>query len=242
MSVYGIFVYTPYEDKTAGFGTGIISESENGNGFVEKTNVAGVVKIPEYMNGYRIIKILSYSIRCCALITKLILPCSLTSLEYGSITVLPGLTELFFPASIIVIGDCIDVFANAERVFFEKGSRVTQIGAWFLRISPKLKEFSIPPFVEIIGKGLFQGNTGLKKLSYCGTTDFSSITQSFEQCSELKSVFVSHEYSGSVFGIKSVTIVSFNQCDHGPILCRTKVCHSKSVNSFLVVFVFLLCV
>lgn len=65
MTVSGIFIYTQLNDTTAGLGTG--NKSVDGNGFVNKTQIKGVVNIPSSFENLRVISILSYAIRKCHL-------------------------------------------------------------------------------------------------------------------------------------------------------------------------------
>ena len=132
MTVFGRFVYTKISDTTAALGTNEGSIVD-GNGFVEKTQVKGVVKVPSYFGSLRVVSVLEYATRNCHQITKLILPNTIKILEEASLTTMNGLKEVIFPASIITMKNLIDYFGNAEKISFEKGSRITQIEDSFSR-------------------------------------------------------------------------------------------------------------
>jgi len=103
----GVFVYTVLTSTTAGLGD---ASTDDGNGFVLKNEISGVVKIPSYIDGYMITELLYRSIRNCPKITRLILPKNLEVINSVSLTMVQGISELVFPASLVKIGDRCDVF------------------------------------------------------------------------------------------------------------------------------------
>jgi hypothetical protein len=219
----GRFVYTVIKGtETAGLGTG--DRSVDGNGFVEKTAISGEVVIPNSINNYRIVSLLEFSVRNCNQITKLVLPDTLLTLEYGALTILAGIQELRFPASITTIKDYNDCYTNANKIVFERGSRCTSIGIGFCRYSIKVEELTIPSSVRSIASLFAQGCSGLKRVYYCGNEgDFSLIQNVFNGCQNTIDVFVSYEYNGTSFGGKSIIRKAFSECfnPHGfQTLCK----------------------
>ena len=229
MSESGIFVYTKIDDTTAALGTGNLSV--DGNGFVEKTAVKGVVIVPSFFGNLRVVSVKSYATRGCHQITKFILPETITTLEYGSFTYMNGLKEAIFPASIITIKDNNDFFCNAEKIYFRKGSRVETIGKLFLQNSYVVKEFIFPSSVKSIGGDFAYKCPSLQHVSFCGKTDFSGISSAFVSCENFISVFVSYEYQGLSFGGKTIEIKEFYSCFPVYDICLTKKC-IKSQHSF----------
>ena len=206
----GKFVYTTIDDKTAGLGTG--TQFESCNGFVAKTEVSGVVVIPGFIDGYRIVSLLSFSVNGCAKMSKLVFPNTLLTLEYGSFSQIRGIKEITIPASVIKIGDNNDAFHSIKKFNFEKGSRLESIGNHFLRISTLIEEITIPYTVTYIGSYFANGCTSLKRVSYCGKADLSSFSPAFSDSNNVNEVIVSYEYTAASFGGKSITQKAFGVC------------------------------
>ena len=206
----GKFVYTKLSDTTAALGTG--NRSVDGNGFVEKTKIKGVVKVPSYFGSLRVVSILEYATRNCNLITKIILPNTITTLESAALTMMTKIKEVIFPASIITIKNNNDYYVNAEKISFEKGSRVTSIGNNFIRYSKVVKEIILPSSIQSIGSYFADNCISLERVSFCGSTDLSSIVKALNACSYVATVFVSYEYVGKSFGGKAITTKDFYNC------------------------------
>ena len=212
MSTSGIFVYTILSTTTAGLGIG--DDGVDGNGFVEKTKVSGVIKVPSFIGQYRIVSLLTRATRMCNLITKLILPDTLETIEFASLTEMSGIKEVRIPASVVTIKSNNDCYRNAKRIIFEKGSRLTSIGSYFMRYSPYIEEVVFPSSVKEIGSYFAQECTGLKRVYHCGNdVDFSSISNAFDNCPNKGSIkiYVSYNYNGTSFGGNSLIIKS-EQC------------------------------
>ena len=242
MPTSGIFVYSILNDEKAGIGTGNISV--DGNGFVETTRVSGVVSIPSFIGTYRVVSILSYATRKCNLITKIILPNTLTTLNSASLTELSGIEEVKIPASITKIYDYNDCFRNAKRIIFEKGSRLEYIGKYFMRYSPYIEDVVFPSHVKELGSYFAQGCTGLKRVFCCGNNiDFSAVTYIFDGVANKNNIqiIVSYEYAGQSFGGFSVLVKTFEQCiakQKIPI-CSASKC--SNIKAFIHFMSFVLC-
>ena len=206
----GKFVYKIIDDKTAGFGTG--NTSSNCNGFTERGDVSGYVVIPCFIENYRITRLLSFSVRNCNNITKIKLPNTLTSIEYGALTCLSGIKEVTIPASVVSIADNNDALVSVRSFKFEKESRLKTIGAYFIRRSPYIEEITLPSSVVSIGSYFAEDCASLKRVSYCGSTAFSSIASAFDKCTNQIDVFVSYEYTAASFGGKSITKKTYDVC------------------------------
>lgn len=205
----GFFVYKFLTDDTAGLGD---DTADDGNGFVQKTAVSGVVVIPEYFQNHRITEIMWHATRYCNSITKIKLPKTLTTINDASLTTMNGLKEIIIPASVTEIKERCDCFENLKRFVFEPGSRLKTIGECFLQYSKKLTELVLPSTVTSIGAFFLCSCANIRVVSYCGTADLSGMTDAFSGCNNYQSVIVSREYPKDLFGSKSVTVKDFSQC------------------------------
>jgi hypothetical protein len=241
MSVSGIFVYTKLDSTTCGLGTG--NTNINGNGFVNKTETKGDVNVPSYLVGYRVVSILTYATRSCHLITKFVLPNTITTLELAAFTWMEGLKEVVFPASITTIKSNNDFYTNAEKIYFEKGTKVTTIGAYFIRYSHAVKEIVIPSSVQSIGSNFAEYCSNLMYISFCGSKDFSVISNAFLGCTNFLYALITNDYKGNLFGGKRVVVKLSNNCLPLKDRCYThKYVNSWSMTScYYFVAIHLLC-
>ena len=231
----GTFVVTKLDDSTAGFG--ISSSNEDGNGFVDKTNVAGDIKIPNEICGLRVVSLLYKSFRFCNKITSLTLPSSLKRLESCSLTAVQNIEKLVIPASVDYISDCIDYFTVLKTFVFEKGIKVAALGNCFLRYSKNIEEFILPPCVTSIGKDLCDNCVKLVKVYYCGKANFASLSNAFNAC-PLKVVIVSKSYEGSSFGSAAALFLNYSICNRKIVTC--KIMNRKLYESSLLLMILMI--
>ena len=210
MSNDGFFVYIVKSDGTASLGTGDLGV--DGNGFVQKTQVSGIVKIPSVIQGYTLTSLSTYSFRNCNLITKLILSDTIVTLETASITCMSGITELVIPSSVAYLRDRIDVFENLKVLVFENKGRIRSIGSYFLQKSCEIEEIYIPDSVTSIGEYFCYNCSKLKHVHFCGIQDLSSISNALNDCPLYENTIVSTEYTGSSFGRKQIIKKLYSQC------------------------------
>ena len=205
----GKLVYKILSNETAGIGDNSYAD---GNGFVEGTSVSGVVIIPKQIGNYKITTILKYATRNCHKITKLILPRTLTTLTDASITVMGGIKELVIPASVTTIGNRIDTFYYLKIFIFERESKLTSIGSYFLQKSYEITELILPSSIQSIGENFLYNCTKIRSITYCGSFSFSSISNSFADCPNIKNVYVTSDYPSSSFGGINVILQEYDQC------------------------------
>ena len=232
----GKFVYKIINegDKTAKIG----DESEDdGNGFVEKTNISGIIIVPEFINNYKIISLGNYAFRECNKITKIILPRTLIEIKSQSLTTVRNIKSLVIPASVTTIGNRMDWFNNLIHFRFEEGTRITIIGDYFLQNCWKLEKFEIPSCITSIGSYLTYQCNVLKTIYYCGLNTFDNITNAFNECPEFIQVIVTMEYPASLFGQKSTSIQEFYNC-HNTETCPT-VFIKRKINFQFFIFIFI---
>ena len=219
------FVITTNGTDTAGLGDDTFT---NGNGFTAKTEVSGNIIIPRIIQGYRIISLLKYSIRNCTKIGQLTLPDSLISIEYGALT-LSNIRKVVFPSSLVSIGDYNDCFHVAKVIVFQEGSRIETIGKYFIRVSKEVEEIVIPATVKSIGIGFANSCPKLKRVRFCGITDFSNIGEAFNDNSILKKVTVSYSYQGTLFFGKEIEKKEYSSCLSLPKCITYRRCNFRSI-------------
>ena len=229
----GTFVYKILTSDTAGIGNDCYID---GNGFVKGTAVSGVVIIPKQIGDYKITTILKYATHCCNKITKLILPRTLTTLEDASITVMSGIKELVIPASVTTIGNLIDTFYHMKRLFFERESKLISIGTCFLQYSYEIIELILPSSIQSIGANFLYKCTKIRSITYCGSNDFSLISNFLVDCPSIKSVHVTSDYPSSSFGGKDKTLQKYDQCytKYSPKTCQRKLNYWLKPNIFII--------
>ena len=227
------FVITPINEKEAYLGVG---SDDDGNGFVDKTNVKGEIIIPPFICGYTITGIKTYATRNCKLITSLTLPNTITHLDRASFTWCDGLETVVFPSSIETMDGNIDYFHYAKHIYFEKNSRIRSIGENFLRVCQELTEFTFPKSLQSLGSLAFDQCPKLIKVSFCGETDLSSIENPFRSSSNVL-VLVTRNYKGASFGNKAIVVVPYNLCIYNQIFCPTIYNKNTSYSLSLLVFI-----
>ena len=206
----GIFVYTPIDSNTASLGDISVT---NGNAFVLKTAISGVVSIPPVIGSHTIVNLKTYCFRYCDHITKLNLPNSLISMDAASLTTLISIKEVIIPSSVVTMSNLIDYFTIATKFIFEPGCRLTTIGTHFLQYSPCIVELVLPPFVNSIGQYFCYYCQSLNSVYYCGSNGFDNILNSFQECPMISKVIVSKEYPVLSFGSITVSIRPYNECN-----------------------------
>ena len=209
MPTFGIFQYTNIDSQTIALGTG---SNEGCNGFVSVERASGHIIIPNYIQGKRVTKLSRYSLRRCDLITKLTLPSTLIEISDVSLSCLYSISELIIPASVIKIGERIDTLQFITKLVIERDSRLETIGDYFLQKSYALTEVIIPSSVKSIGSNFCMECIILKNIVFCGSSDFSSLSIAFYNCSKYEKAIVSNDYLKSTFGSKPVEAVDFRNC------------------------------
>ena len=72
-----------------------------------------------------------------------------------------------------------------------------------------LTEVIIPSSVKSIGSYFCLECINLKNIVFCGSSDFSSLSIAFYNCSKYEKAIVSNDYPKSTFGSKPVEAVDF---------------------------------
>lgn len=235
----GIFVYSIISESEKTAALGYTTLDVDGNAFVETTEITGKIIIPDYINGYRIIRLSTYAFRYCDKITELTLPSTLVELEDASLSTLLSIKKLVIPASVTKIGNRIDYFSSMTHFKFAEGSRIESIGDYFLQHCESLEYFELPSSVKSLGNYLLHSSTKLKTFAYCGVTDFSTVTESFQENNIIKEVIVSLEYPSNKFSHLAVNKKTFQEC-HTPIKCRTCLHNNKITIKFIIIIIILI--
>ena len=203
------FIITEISNDEAYLGDG---SERNGNGFIEYDQIAGDVVIPSKILNHKIIGIKYLAIRGCFYITSIKLPNTIKHLEDTAFTWCTSLKTVIFPSSIETIEGYNDYFTNATEIYFEPNSQIKSIGDSFLRHCYEVTEFIFPKTIETIGSKIFDKCTKLKKCSFCGESDFSSVVDAFPSAQSTLLIMVTKEYKGSTFGGWYVVPVPLQMC------------------------------